>query len=346
MRLRVHFDSRLKLGDLSKVLVPVPMSIITVGDLVEYLCDWYDIAGELRTSLAVSIDEFLITSDQVVRDIIQNDDILYVHIRRASGPGTPRGPQDKRLLSEPDEDDERPPKLQKHTEESTLTKTEDIFEKVNDPSSTPIGDSGSPVVLPKVSEDPFYTPLTIIEEDSPQQATPDMKPGDEIKFMEIGKDAFTHAIVREVVELPDSGQRVVSFTNDRGSWDSLEISAMNNLEVVLPKTKSANSDEDDFQLFIHPGIKTDPGPDVKYEPDEDTLKCADKWRERQRSKNEFALRRQIEWFVINEGPKSVSDILTESRITDLTDTETDIVEAIKMSKKVRIDIASNTILPL
>ena len=66
------------------------------------------------------------------------------------------------------------------------------------------------------------------------------------------------------------------------------------------------------------------------------LAQANLWRKRQRSKSVAALRRQIEWFVKNEGSIGIEDVVNRSRIRDLTEDLDDVVEAITTSAVIRL----------
>lgn len=71
-------------------------------------------------------------------------------------------------------------------------------------------------------------------------------------------------------------------------------------------------------------------------PSDERLRDANDWRQRQRDKFLGALRRQIEWIVLHDGPISVCDILAIERIRDLTEQQSDIIESLSRSYRARL----------
>jgi hypothetical protein len=178
------------------------------------------------------------------------------------------------------------------------------------------------------------------EEPVREHTSIELYPGDEIRFFIGNVPEATHAIVRSVEKGTGNEDAVVEFTSDSGSWASMRLADMIDLSVV---SRAIRGSDDDF--VVRPSLKLEvlEEPPVKCEPDEADLKRIQSWREKQRKRCISALRRQIEWIIKEEGSLPLDDLAGRSRIKDLTDTKSDLLEAITASQRLSLDEVSNTI---
>ena len=348
MRLKVYFDTKLKLGDHSRVVVAIPPSVERVADLIQYLRDTFDIPESSTGPLSISIEEFLITPDQLVSDVLRNDDVIIVQPKRLSGspsagPATPENVPSRSIVNKRPLTDDTPilteePSLKLRKEEvmELILKLEEESEQhsVSEPTVNPVV---SVVQTNDNTETVFERESVAKEEPLPDHLSVELRPGDEIRFVSPNADCATHAIVRSVEKDPTSGEETVVFTGETGSWESMRLLDLVDLSIV---SRPTTGDMDEF--IIRPKTHI-PEPEVKFEPDEADLKRVQSWRDRQRRKCISALRRQIEWIVKEEGSVGVPDLANRDRVKDLTDMESDVMEAVLASNKLCFDEVSNTI---
>ena len=91
MRVKVIFDSRLRLGDYSKVVIPIPHNVEYVQDLVEHLRETFGLNETDTGRITVSIDDFVITNNQLVKDVLVNDDMVRIRCERTPDVRSPLG---------------------------------------------------------------------------------------------------------------------------------------------------------------------------------------------------------------------------------------------------------------
>lgn len=356
MRLKVNFDNKLKLGDRSRVVVALPRSVEYVRDLIEFLRDTFELNEDSTGPLSVSIDEFLITSDQLVSDVLRNDDVIIIQPKRISGsPSTPSNGESsppcdaskRNLEDQPISILEEPAlKIRKAEVMELLSKLEQdcdsgvqfaVFEDAT-------GDSAATRCMePPISEDTHLNIESLPspkEESVPEHTSIELYPGDEIRFFIDNFPEATHAIVRTVAKGTCIEDAVVEFTSDSGSWVSMRLADMIDLSIV---SRAIRGSDDEF--VVRPSLKLEVLGDspVKFEPDEADLKRSQSWRVKQRKRCISALRRQIEWIIKEEGSLPFDDLVGRSRIKDLTDTKSDVIEAITASQRLSLDEVSNTI---
>ena len=356
MRLKVNFDNKLKLGDRSRVVVALPRSIEYVRDLIEFLRDTFHLTEDSTGPLSVSIDEFLITSDQLVSDVLRNDDVIIIQPKRIS-----------LLPSSPFYEQSSPPcyASKRNLEDQPITILEEPALKIRKAEVMELlsklekdCDSGMQIAVSegatgdstatRCMEPPMteHTHLNIEslpsakEEPVPEHTSIELYPGDEIRFFIENADEATHGIVRNLAKGPGNEDTVVEFTSDSGSWASMRLAEMVDLSVVFRAIRGSDDDVD-----VRPNLKLEVlgEPPVKFEPDVADLKRVQSWRDKQRKRCISALRRQIEWIIKEEGSLALDNLVGRSRIKDLTDTESDVIAAITASQRLSLDQVSNTV---
>ena len=236
--------------------------------------------------------------------------------------------------------------------------------------------AASPDAPPLPSGHGFFTPFSMVSNDSPLNAAPilpdpvemedsplppvaefltpqsdiapfPLKVGDTIRFIEKGQPAHTDGVVRGIQHDIRTEDNAVVFTNHLGSWDSLPLDAMTELVVTGRISVVKASPPPEPEAPPMPEIKTRASPLIlpvsapasliKSDPDEADRRKIEQWRDRQRNKSLAALRRQIEWIVKQEGELSVDELMRKPRIRDLTERFDDVGEAVAKSGSVRVD---------
>ena len=414
MRLKVVFDQKLRLGDYTKVVVPVPKSIEQVSELIEYLRDTFGLPDEVTGPLSVSIDDFVITPDQDVVDALRNDDVIRVMMRKPVSGSTPLASGVKRQSVEGSYPVDSTVKCARNEEftspaesrfmNDSTVKVADMDEFVSPAESHParvsdvksslteefaspaesnlldeytiVPTAASPDAPPLPSGHGFFTPFSMVSNDSPLNAAPilpdpvemedsplppvaefltpqsdiapfPLKVGDTIRFIEKGQPAHTDGVVRGIQHDIRTEDNAVVFTNHLGSWDSLPLDAMTELVVTGRISVVKASPPPEPEAPPMPEIKTRASPLIlpvsapasliKSDPDEADRRKIEQWRDRQRNKSLAALRRQIEWIVKQEGELSVDELMRKPRIRDLTERFDDVGEAVAKSGSVRVD---------
>ncbi len=176
------------------------------------------------------------------------------------------------------------------------------------------GDIVKVLVCSEVTEFPHEEKTVDIISD-PVDIEHKLHTGDCIRFTLRGGSSYVLATVTGLKQSFESGDVVVVFEQkSTGVRDSMKLSDMNGLEIIDPS------------LETRPQRKRT----VSDITSIDT-------RARQNDKAIAAVRRQIEWFVSTEGPMQINDLMRKQRIMDLTDSRTDLTDAIERSKKVRLE---------
>ena len=125
---------------------------------------------------------------------------------------------------------------------------------------------------------------------------------------------------------------MIIFKDHNESWDTLRLCKMNELEVI-------EKFRGDVVVDLVPESSKEPAIDLlSGQPAVGSEKKSEKKssRERQRDKSIAAMRRQIEWYVRDEGPLGIEDIANRTRIRDMSEEIEDVVEAIARSSKIRL----------
>ena len=157
--------------------------------------------------------------------------------------------------------------------------------------------------------------------------------GDKIRFVEDGLSEHTIGVV-EGIDTALWGEKdpVIIFKDHNESWDTLRLCKMNELEVI-------EKFRGDVVVDLVPESSKEPAIDLlSGQPAVGSEKKSEKKssRERQRDKSIAAMRRQIEWYVRDEGPLGIEDIANRTRIRDMSEEIEDVVEAIARSSKIRL----------
>jgi hypothetical protein len=130
--------------------------------------------------------------------------------------------------------------------------------------------------------------------------------------------------------------------------DSPECEIASGIPEVDNSPVSASSSASSFLIRGTPSVIRSL-PIHQQTPSDEQLRDANAWRQRQRNKLLGALRRQIEWIVLHDGPMSICDLLAIERIRDLTEQQSDVIEALSRSVRVHFrptcdsDTAENTL---
>jgi hypothetical protein len=137
--------------------------------------------------------------------------------------------------------------------------------------------------------------------------------------------------VEERFDEPESGHAVVRFTHLNGPKDMLPLSDMLDLEVV-----TSAHEEDSPVLKIHTSRERPVPIELNEAPDPEQVRKGSMWKDKQRKKSVAALRRQVEWFVKQEGVVEVQEILQRPRIKDLCESFEDLSGAVQQSRILQI----------
>jgi hypothetical protein len=133
-----------------------------------------------------------------------------------------------------------------------------------------------------------------------------------------------------------SGPETFAPVRDDDSTEDAPILVPLEMTPALDSSDPAD-DASDASFKITGSLATrDENLAAPWNPSESYVKRANFWRQRQRKKMLSAIRRHIEWTIKTEGSKCVDRALSLDRVTELTERQEDVMEAVRASKKIRL----------
>ena len=372
MRVKVIFDSRLRLGEYSKVVVPIPNNVEFVQDLVEHLRDTFGLNEADTGRITVSIDDFVITNNQLVKDVLVNDDMIRIRCERTPDVRSPVGSVTMQSVGDDFVMVERPikrlrefvksesppsPKFQR-AEDDLPPSTGKVYQHVEDK----VADLPS---LAVIDESVMHDGPGIVQHQEHSESD-DVQEAENILHKTASTDALRESVksessssatIQHAVDDISAPQEMPPQPEEEESPDLptftvLEESSMHDVPAIIIGQAPAESDSmppesgspaSSPAFMIHPSAPIEPSALKLEGPDTEHVQRSDEWRDRQKKKSITALRRQLEWFVKQDGPLTPESLLSQPRVADLADSAADILEAVARSDKLRFVSESNTV---